>query len=125
MIPDIAYKMVIKAEEDYNTVGRELTFHHPLMAVMCFHCQQAVKKFLNVFLIAKPIEFNGTHNVKLLQRMCAPIDSDVLDIDLMNLNFFAVQVRYPDEYYRPDEEEHECISRLQAKCENLFYPDLE
>ena len=80
--------------------------HQPLILdTACFHCQQAAEKFLKAFLIFKGQDIAKTHNIKFLLEESAKIDSDFSEIDIKNLNDFAIDIRYPDDYLMPDLDE--------------------
>ena len=71
---------------------------------LCFQAQQAVEKALKALLIKKGQEPERTHNlVVLLQKVMQfyKVPEDIKD--LIILNDYAVQTRYPG-YYTPIEE---------------------
>ncbi len=43
-------------------------------STICFHCQQAVEKYLKAFLVYKKIEFPKTHDVDFLLSKCISIN---------------------------------------------------
>ena len=53
MIDEYTNQWIIKAEHDLKTVEHELTLpeNEVVRDVVCFHCQQAVEKYLKAFLI--------------------------------------------------------------------------
>jgi hypothetical protein len=62
---------------------------------ICFHCQQAVEKLLKAYLASQNIDFG-------------------------NLSFYAVEIRYPDEFYMPSiAEAKECFS-IASKDKNFL-----
>lgn len=73
--------------------------------ILCFHCQQAVEKFLKAFLIFNGIEIKKTHNIEYLLSECIDFDSEFSIIDPKNLSDFGVDARYPGDMYIPSEEE--------------------
>ena len=107
MIDEYLQNWLIKAEHDLKAAENELkaAAEDMLTDVICFHCQQAAEKFLKACLIARKIEFGKTHNLKLLLEMCANQDKEFSGIDLGKLSFYAVQVRYPDDFYMPTPQE--------------------
>jgi len=77
---------------------------------ICFHSQQVVEKFLKAYLITKNVEFGKTHNLEYLLELCLKKDGEFKGIELGNLSFYAVEVRYPDEFYIPSiDEAKECL----------------
>jgi HEPN domain-containing protein len=69
--------------------------------VVCFHCQQAVEKFLKSYLVFNNIDFPFTHNLITLSELIFKSNSDsnikkvfaCLDV----LEPYSVASRYPDD----------------------------
>ena len=96
---------IFKANEDILVVEK-LTEHEIFApSSACFHCQQAVEKFLKAFLIANEVEIKKTHNIEFLLSVCGEIDSDFARIEPKNLSDFGVDVRYPGDMYIPSDKE--------------------
>ena len=74
---------------------------------ICFHCQQAVEKFLKAYLVTRNVELQRTHNLEFLLGQCRNVDPDFGSLDIGDLTFYAVELRYPDEFYAPADEEAE------------------
>ena len=74
-------------------------------SAVCFHCQQAVEKYLKAFLVANEVEIVRTHNIEFLLAECASIENVFSDINPKNLSDFGVDVRYPGDLYIPEESE--------------------
>ena len=68
--------------------------------IICYHCAQAVEKYLKGFLIYHDVIPQKTHNLKLLNNLCAEFDDTFNDIlHLCDfLNKFANDIRYPNKY---------------------------
>jgi HEPN domain-containing protein len=100
-------KWLIRANNDLRVAKNELELPKEQMITeaICFHCQQAVEKFLKAFLVTNKVEFGKTHNLEYLLELCSKVDKSFQDLELGNLTFYAVEVRYPDEFYTPDIEE--------------------
>ncbi len=102
-IKDLVSKWIKKAEGDLLTVERELSFEDPVTQTICFHCQQAVEKYLKAFLIHHQIYFTRTHKIMELLESCATVDSSFRD-ELQsadNLTDYAEEIRYPDVWLEP------------------------
>ena len=54
-------------------------------STICFHAQQAVEKYLKVFLVFHDIDFPRTHDVDFLLMECQKIDDTSFGIDLNSL----------------------------------------
>jgi len=83
---------------------------------LCFQAQQAVEKALKALLIKKGQEPERTHNlIVLLQKVMQfyRVPEDVKD--LIILNDYAVQTRYPGDYTPIDEEEYREAIRIATK----------
>ena len=51
-----------KAEHDLIAAKLIIEHQPTILDIACFHCQQAVEKFLKTFLVYKKEEFPKTHN---------------------------------------------------------------
>ena len=96
---------ISKANEDLLVVDKLTEFEVIATSAVCFHCQQAVEKFLKAFLISNGIDTIRTHNIEFLLSECTDFDSDFSEIDPKNLSDFGVDVRYPGDMYVPSEKE--------------------
>ena len=72
---------------------------------ICFHAQQASEKFLKAYLAYHDVDFPRTHDLDFLLLECQKIDKEAFQIDFKSLTDFGVSVRYPDDFYIPDEKE--------------------
>jgi len=71
-------------------------------STICFHCQQAVEKYLKGFLVYNNTDFPKTHDLDFLLSKCISIDNkSFTNIGLKNLSEFGVDIRYPDDFYIP------------------------
>ena len=95
------------AERDLMTAGQGLEAKTVITDTVCFHCQQAVEKYLKAFLVKHQIEFPKTHSIMTLINLCSKADSSfkekLLEADI--LTDYAVEIRYPDEWYEPTPDE--------------------
>ena len=103
MIDEYVKKWIIKALEDFKLVSNEMELPEEKIATspVCFHCQQVVEKLLKAYLVFKNVNFGKTHDLKLLLKLCREKDSEFDKLKIGNLNFYSVQIRYPDEFYIP------------------------
>ncbi len=91
-----------KAENDLKTAQRGLSFPDPITDTICFHCQQAVEKYLKAYLLMNEVSFPLTHNIEVLVNLCEDIDpgfEEIIDADI--LTPYAVEVRYADDLFEP------------------------
>jgi len=75
----------------------------------CFHCQQAAEKFIKAFLVFHGKQFPFTHNLADLVALCMQVNLAFAAIQRKaeTLTPFAVEIRYPDDFYMPTRQETE------------------
>ncbi len=83
-------RIVLDAKE---TPGRPLD-------TVCFHCQQAVEKYLKGFLTFKEIEFRKEHDLEYLLDICIREDASFGQIENVAeaMNGYSVAARYPMDF---------------------------
>lgn len=126
MISENGRKWVAKALEDYRTAKHELSFPENEISTgpVCFHCQQLVEKLLKACLVSKNVEFEKTHDLEHLLDLCAKQDPDFAKLYAGNLTFYAVEVRYPDEFYIPSVEEARDCFAIATKIKDFILKKL-
>ncbi len=110
---------IIKANEDLLVVDKLTEFEIIATSAVCFHCQQAVEKFLKAFLISNGVEIKKTHNIEFLLSECEDIDLDFAEIDPKNLSDFGVEIRYPGDMYVPSEKETLEHKQISVSVKNI------
>jgi HEPN domain-containing protein len=65
--------------------------------IICYHCQQAVEKYLKGFLVSHDITPPKIHVLEHLCAICSEKDAafDTIALDCAYLSPFATQARYP------------------------------
>ena len=58
-----------RANEDLLVVDKLTEFEIIATSSVCFHCQQAVEKYLKAFLISSGIDIKKTHNIELTRAI--------------------------------------------------------
>ena len=81
-----------KAEHDLIS-ARLLEIEPMVLDNVCFHCQQAVEKYLKAFLAYYSCTIEKTHNVVFLLAECSDIDAVFATVDPHNINAYAIQGR--------------------------------
>lgn len=100
--------------------------HQPLILdIACFHCQQAVEKYLKTYLVFKKQEFPKTHNLDLLQQMCSNYEAAFAAIDLKNMEDFAVRRRYPHDFIQPELEETQDFIKITETVKALVLKEMD
>ena len=88
---------VRKAEEDVQAANTLAAATPPLRDVVCFHCQQAVEKYLKALPQELGVAFPKTHDLERLVDLILPHDSTIKPLQrrVDALTVFAVEYRYP------------------------------
>jgi HEPN domain-containing protein len=107
------------AEHDMEAAQLIIEMKPLILDIACFHCQQAIEKYLKAFLVYNNKVIERTHNLNLLQEQCSEIDRDFENYYLNKINEFSVNVRYPDEYFLPDLEEANDYYSLVLEVQKL------
>jgi len=96
---------IAKAEGDYEMARLALRRKEPLTDSSSFHAQQCAEKYLKAMLVARGKAFPKTHDLILLNNLCAQTGIFV-GIDPKQLNTLsdsAVRSRYPGAAQTVDE----------------------
>lgn len=127
IIDKLVQQWIKIAERDMITAQRELEIEPNVTDIICFHCQQAVEKYLKAFLTKEQIEFPKTHSIMTLINLCSEADSSFKE-KLSNadiLTDYAVEIRYPDEWYEPGIEEARKAYGLAKEVKEFVLDKLE
>lgn len=95
-----ALEWFLFADKDLAAAEYLLSMQPQPLEIICFHCQQAVEKYLKGYLIFKGVEQPPkTHDLQLLRSLCLEYDSSFEGISTgcKFLTQLGVQPRYPDE----------------------------
>jgi len=96
-------------------------------AIMCFHCQQAVEKYLKWFLVLYDIAPPKTHDLEELEKLCENIEPKFVEIfeKCSILSGYAVQSRYPNELRVEKQDMDKAIEYAKEIREFMrsLYPD--
>mgnify|MGYP006277603773 CR=1 FL=1 len=120
-------KWLIKADEDFKVAEHELERSESEMvtSAVCFHCQQCVEKLLKAYLVFNKIDFGRIHDLKVLLELCRRNDKDFENVDVGNLTFYAVEIRYPDEFYVPNLEEARKCYQIASDIQEFVLKKIE
>jgi HEPN domain-containing protein len=128
-LKDIILQWKIKADNDLIVAEKELKSENPVTDAICFHSQQSAEKYLKLYLISNGIEPKKTHLISDILIECCKIDKEFDTLhDSSFLSDYAVELRYPDDFYIPDIEEaqeafnkaHEIKEFVSSKCLNIL-----
>ena len=113
-------RWIIKAENDMKAIQNLLDSSDIITDAICFHSQQAAEKFLKAYLVYNGVDPEKTHKIERLIETCLKIDSSFIDLkDTVLLTEYAVEFRYPDDFYIPDEDEARNAFRLATAVKNF------
>lgn len=114
------------AERDLITAKQGLEADEVVTDTVCFHCQQTAEKYLKAFLVKKQIEFSKTHNIMSLLNLCSIVDKSFRDelAEADNLTDYAVEIRYPDDWYEPTIEETKQAYEIMSKVKDFVLKKL-
>ena len=113
-----------KADHDLIAAKLILDVQPTILDIACFHCQQAVEKYLKAYLIFKKLDVPKTHNLDLLLKNCIDINQVFDRIDFLNLEDFAVRGRYPHDSIMPTVEETQQFFLIALEVKNLVIEQL-
>jgi HEPN domain-containing protein len=97
-----------KAENDLKIGIDQMETVDPVTDMICYHMQQCTEKCLKAFLTAHGRSFRRTHDIAELIELCKDIDEtfgDLYSENVDRLTVYAVEIRYPDFFYMPTQEE--------------------
>ena len=86
------------ANDDILVAQQLMRYEDPVLRSICFHCQQAVEKYIKGFIIYLDGDFSFTHDISRLLSELNVYESDFKLDDILpdQLTSYAVEARYPD-----------------------------
>jgi len=119
---DLSREWLKKADNDLELAKLVLKYKPNLTDGICFHCQQAVEKYLKAILTYKNKTFKKTHSlVYLLDLLDEEEDiSDEFYSMAEELEGYSVEVRYPDAQYIPSEEDAAEAVKIAQKIKEII-----
>ncbi len=104
---ELCKQWVAKAKNDLLNADNNLKAENIPFDTVCFHCQQAAEKLLKAYLIANKTTYPISHDLILILEKIILLDhsAEVLRDDLALLMPYAVEIRYPDDYFMPTAED--------------------
>jgi len=94
---ELVRQWLAKAEEDLGVAEYLVSENTEYFSAAGFHAQQAAEKFLKAVLVHHQIEFPKTHDLAGLLDLISRADPDLALAlgDVIGLNIYAVDARYP------------------------------
>lgn len=121
-------KWIFLANGDLKSAEDLIMSREPVLISVCFHCQQAVEKYLKAYLFSYNINLKKTHNIYELLNCCIEIDKEfeLLEKEQVDkLTIYAVEIRYPDDFYIPTIEEAKEAIGLAKKTKDFVIAKLK
>ncbi len=122
---DYIQKLITKAENDLQAAENLIHSKPQVLDAACFHCQQCAEKYLKAFLFSKGVDFDKIHDIKKLQGDCAKIDKEFLSLNFENLDVYAVEARYADNFLLPELSEAEKYFEIARQIKELVLAKLK
>jgi HEPN domain-containing protein len=119
---------IILAEGDLKTAKDELSAPEPFTNTVCFHSQQCVEKYLKAYLTFSGKPFRKTHDLTELINECIELDPDFkifFEMNVDKLTQYAIDTRYPEEFYTPDINEAKESIEIAEKVKNFVIEKLK
>lgn len=93
----IVKEWIRKADDDLNFATINLEENHPFYSLICFHFHQSAEKYLKSYIVAYDLEFEKTHNLIALLKICANQHQHLLSLmnECERLNASYIDTRYP------------------------------
>ena len=103
----IAKQWLAKAKNDFLNADNNLKADNVPFDTVCFHCQQAGEKLLKAYPVGNNQSHPLTHDLFLILEKILPMDKNAENLrdSLAILMPYAVEIRYPDDWYLPTEED--------------------
>ena len=100
-------RWIEKAEHDLLAAEHMLILaERGLTDIICFHCQQSAEKYLKGLLVCHGMAFPKTHDLRiLLELACKKLSVDLSFKEVLPLNRYAIEGRYPGEWDPIDKQE--------------------
>jgi HEPN domain-containing protein len=113
----LARQWLAKARSDLLNADNNLRAEEIPFDTVCFHCQQAAEKMLKAWLVAHGQAFPPTHDLLLLLEKILPWqpEAEPLRAKLALLMPYAVEIRYPDDWFMPSRADAEEARRAAGE----------
>ncbi len=123
---DLIRQWITKAEEDLGAAEILILHNTSYLSAVGFHCQQAAEKFLKALLTFNQIEFPKTHDLGALLDLVSPVDTSLAESlnDILLLNPYGVEIRYPGDMPAIDPEDAQKALELAKKVRDAVVKSL-
>lgn len=110
------------AEEDFKIATHEMEAGRDApFGGICFHAQQCVEKYIKALLVLHAVDFPKIHDLEVLLGMVRAVAAPEMGVDdVLPLNRYAVEARYPGDWGIPTHEEaKEAVARMNKARDAL------
>lgn len=123
-------RWIKKAENDFRNAEHTLTLEVDCpFDTVCFHAQQCAEKYLKALLVSLSVDFPKTHDLRLLMQLVTGKFTLGIEIsDMLVLNRYSIEARYPGDWEPINREEAEkavAIAREIRKQARANLPAME
>jgi HEPN domain-containing protein len=125
---DIVLRWIKKAESDLKIVEYLIDSKDAPLDALCFHCQQAIEKYLKAYLTWIDIRVKKTHDLEAILNLCIKNSKafERLERDkIVELTIYSVEVRYPEEEIEVTLENAREAYDTAKKVKDLVIKELE
>ena len=108
MKEDIVLRWIKKAENDLKIVEYLIEVKDAPADMLCFHCQQAVEKYLKAYLTWIDVRVRKIHDLETILNLCIKEDKKFEKLEkgrISELTIYATGIRYPEEFIESTLEE--------------------
>jgi HEPN domain-containing protein len=118
---ELALQWLTKANNDIVTAKQTLLLEDGPTDTVCFHAQQAVEKTLKALLTFNKISFPRIHDLLRLLELTLEIfpELEKMRTELAEISNYAVEVRYPDDWFEPSRDDAIQALNIAEKIVNL------
>jgi len=104
---ELALRWLEKADHDLITAKQTLLLPEGPTDTACFHAQQAVEKALKALLTSHNVPFPKIHELVRLLDIAVTYLPDLSEFrpNLAEMTDYAIEVRYPDDWFEPTRDE--------------------
>ncbi len=108
MKEEIVLRWLRKAGNDLKVIQRLIDFKDAPKDLLCFHCQQAIEKYLKAYLTWVDVRVGKIHDLETILNLCIEKDKQFEKLDkdkIPKLTIYATEIRYPEEEIEVSAEE--------------------
>lgn len=118
---ELVKEWIHKAEHDLGMAQLALENKPEYTDSICFHSQQASEKYLKAYLVFLDIRFEKKHGLGYLLDLINEKEkvSDEFYEMAEKLEDYAVEIRYPDDWFEPEAEDAEESIKIARKVKEF------